>query len=101
MKTKEKKRYENANQIRDAIDRFRAKAQKLMNSAAALDHVADEFAKLGDNPGMVSFNREQAKKKPRSAKRVEEVQLVKLKHKLSEWQTEPLPGIIIDRSIPV
>ena len=104
MNTKSKrKRYNHPNDIRDAIDRFRRKAQGLRDSAAALDAVADQFARDGNNPGMVSFNREEAKKKRQSAGRIEDRTLAKLKEKLAEILTGLLPGIVdgCDRSIPV
>ena len=100
-----KKRYENANQIRDAIDTYKRKAQKLRDSAYMLDLKADEFAKAGNAEFAedISFHREKAKKKRRAAGRIEERQLGKLKHKLSEFQTEVFKEVITDgdKSIPV
>lgn len=88
-----KKRYETANQIRDDIDRWKAKAQKLMDSAAALDIVADALFRSGPKwAEHAAFKREQAKKKRRSAGRIMDRKLVHLKDKLSEFMTEPLPG---------
>lgn len=102
MKTKAK-RYKHPNDIRDAIDRYRAKAQKFKDSAAALDMVADEFVKEGGHQNDICFNREQACKKRKAAGRIEERQLTKLKNKLSELMTDTMPSIITDgdKSIPV
>lgn len=101
MKPKGPQRYRHANDIRDAIDRYRAKAAKLRASAAALDFQAAEFAKAG-NPTDSEFKREQAEKKRASASRIEERQLTKLKHKLSELMTPQLPAVDNgDPSIPV
>ena len=104
MNTKSKrKRYNHPNDIRDKIDKFRLKAQKLRDSAAALDNVADQFVKAGDSPEQVSFNREKAKKQRQAAGRIEDRTLAKLKEKLAEILTGLLPGIVdgCDRSIPV
>lgn len=98
-----KRRYQTANQIRDDIDRFKRKAQKLMDSAAQLDKLADlmiENNPLDVNPEDIIYHREQAKKKRQSALRIEQRKLVHLKNKLAEFNTEILPGIgINDRSI--
>lgn len=98
-----KKRYNTANDIRAAIDFYRVKAQKLKDSAAAMDIRAEEFQKAG--PAFkfdIDYCRGQADKKRKSANRIEEKQMVKLKNKLSEWMTPQLPGVDNgDRSIPV
>ena len=99
-----KKRYKTANEIRDAIDLYRVKAQKLKDSAAALDMKADEFKLAGPEYKVdVDYHRSQADKKRKAANRIEDRQLAKLKNKLSEWMTEPFKEIITDgdRSIPV
>lgn len=104
MKDKGPRRYKHANEIRDAIDLYKAKAQKLRDSAAMMDIKADQFAKAGPEfKEDLSYHREQAKKKRRAAGRIEERQLVKLKNKLSEWMTPVMPGLPgdDDRSIPV
>lgn len=96
-----KKRYEHENQIRADIDRFKAKAQKLRDAASALDMRADLLVKnngAGGFFGEISFARSQAEKKRKSAGRIETDRLVKLKQKLAEFQTEPIPGILPDRS---
>jgi hypothetical protein len=101
-----KKRYRHAREINYAIDRYKLKAQKLRDSASALDMQADEMIKPQNsgrwNREQITFNREQAKKKRQAAGRIEERTLSKLKEKLAEWQTDLLPGVITDgdRSIP-
>ena len=99
-----KQRYNTANDIRAAIDRYKAKAQKLKDSAAALDMVADQFLKV--DPARfkndIDYHRDAADKKRKTANRIEDRQLTKLKNKLSEYMTPQLPGVDNgDRSIPV
>ena len=103
MKKTQPRRYNTANDIRAAIDRYKVKAQRLRESAAALDVRADEFIRAGpDHAEDVKWNRSQAQKKRKSADRIEERQLRKLKGKLAEWSTSQLPGIDNgDPSIPV
>lgn len=98
-----KKRYKTENEIREAIDRYKAKAQKLKDSAAALDMKADEFKNAGHEYTVdVDFHRKEADRKRKAANRIEDRQLTKLKNKLSEWMTPQLPGVDNgDRSIPV
>lgn len=100
---KPQKRYDTANDIRTAIDKYRAKAQKLRDSANSLDLVADQFVMAGGFAEEVAFNREQANKKRESASRIERKTLTKLKDKLAEWQTPLLKGMPRenDRSVPV
>lgn len=102
------RRYETANQIRDAIDLYKRKAQKLMESAAALDFIAEELVKEEGHSEkwlreQIAFNRSQAEKKRKSASRIEDRTLVRLKNKLSEFMTPLIPGMPNpdDRSIPV
>lgn len=104
MKAKKpRRRYYTANQIRDEIQRYKTKAQSLMDSAATLDVKADQLYKTND-PTLAedaSFAREQAKKRRHSAQRIFEKRIPYLKQKLAEWQTDTLPGIIKngDRSV--
>lgn len=101
-KNRNKKRYNTANEIRDDIDKFKLKQQKLMDSAAALDAKADSLFKTGDAALAEDavFAREQAKKKRASALRIERRKLVQLKNKMAEFLTPTLPGSgIEDRSI--
>jgi hypothetical protein len=104
MRTKKpKRRFETANQIRDEIDKYKAKANKLMDSAAAYDLKADELFKTGNLEVApdAEFARETAKKRRRSAARIMERRLPKLKDKLAEFATELLPGKVVeDRSVP-
>lgn len=93
---KPKKRYFTANQIRDEIDRYKTKAQKLMDSAAAYDLKADELYKINSWSEDASFAREQAKKLRRSAERINEKRLPYLSQKLAEFCTEVIPSIIPD-----
>ena len=97
-------RYNTANDIRDKIDKYKAKAQKLMDSAAAMDLKATEFFKAGTEFAEdAAWHREQAKKKRKQAARIRDNTLETLKAKMAEFQTMIMPGIITDgdRSIPV
>lgn len=98
---KPKKRYEHISQINDDIERYRKKAEKFRNSAEAQDIKADTIARSTDahlNAELIGFTRAQAAKARRSAFNIETKKMVKLKEKLAEFQTEPLPGIVPDRS---
>lgn len=102
MKTKKpKRRYENSSQIRDEIDRYLAKRQKLMVEAERIEEEARFFHRLGpENVEHAKFLESQARKLRSSAARIVDTKLVHLKNKLSEWMTEPLPNVgINDRSI--
>lgn len=89
-----KKRYYTAQQIRADIDKWKAKARGLMDSAAALDLKADQFFKAGEEyKEDAVWHREQAKKKRASALRIEHRKLVRLKEKLAEFYTKELPGM--------
>jgi hypothetical protein len=103
MNTKGPKRYRHPNDIRDAVDRYKAKAQKLRDQAASHDLIADLIRK-GENPcsESLAWHREKAKKLRQSAGRIEERQLTKLKQKLAEILTPVLSSMDDgDRSIPV
>lgn len=106
MKTKQPKRYNTANDIRDAVDRFKLKAQKYRDSASAIDKVADEIAKQDGaserwKMETISMKRAQADKLRIQAGRIEQRTLEKLKGKLAEFNTNPMPFLEGDRSIPV
>ena len=94
MKTRTRKRYYTANQIRDDIDKWKAKAQKLRDAGAALDRKADMLFACGDVllRADANYARETAEKRRASAGRIETRKLVKLKEKLAEFLTDPLPG---------
>lgn len=97
MKTKIKKRFLTANQIRDEIDKYKEKAERLRQSAEAYELKAKELRKAG--PSLeedAKCAEEQAKKNWASIKRIKESRLPKLKEKLAEWSTELLPGVIAD-----
>lgn len=101
MKKRTKKRYNTANDIRDDIERYLAKMKRFQEIAEGLEVRADLMMRTGDN--MVensAYCRKQADKARRSAARIQEVKLKRLKEKLSEWMTPPLPGVgITERSI--
>lgn len=102
MKTKKpKKRFETANQIRDEIDRQLAKRDRLIAEAEKVEDDARFFASLGpQHIEQQKYLEVQAKKLRASANRILDTKLVHLKHKLSEWMTDPLPHVgINDRSI--
>lgn len=104
MKKTVKKRYNTANDIRDAIDRYKDKAKKLRDRAASMDFITDQMVK-GAAPASntISYRRNISDKLRESAARIEERQLTKLKNKLSEWQTDTMRAIIPDgdKSVPV
>lgn len=98
---RKKRRYFTANEIRDAIDLYKVKAQKFSESADAYDLKADELfrtndPKLAEDAG---FAREIAKKRRRSANRIKDKKLPYLAQKLAEWSTDLLPGMGSDRSV--
>lgn len=102
MKTKKpKRRYENARQIRDDIDRYVAKRQHLLVQAEKAEDDAKFFRSLGpQHIEHANFLECQAKRLRTSAARISDTKLVYLKNKLGEWLTEPLPNVgINDRSI--
>lgn len=104
MKVKRpKRRFLTANEIRDEIDRYRAKALKLMQSADALDIAARELMKVDTMVEDAKYKASQARKCRTSAARIIEKKLPRLKEKLSEFLTEPLKPIIPDgdRSVEV
>lgn len=108
MNKKTARRYYTCNEIRDDIDKYKAKARKLLESADALEIKARQIiSSSGHNAQWVKersgFNLSQADRKRRSARRIEEKTLVFLKNKLSEWMTPVMPGMPNenDRSIPV
>lgn len=95
-----KRRYNNANEIRADIDKWKAKVQKLMDSASALDLRADQFIKGGPEFAEdVKWHRKEAERKRASALRIERRKLVHLKNKLSEWMTDPLPGTGVTKDV--
>lgn len=104
MKTKGPQRYRTANDIRDAIDRYRAKAKKLRERAEAYDLITSQMVransqKLSEN---IAYRRLVADKLREAASRIEERQLTKLKNKLAEILTPQLPSLDDgNRSIPV
>lgn len=89
-----KRRYHNETEIQRDIDKWKAKAQKFMDSAAALDLKADSLFLTGRSELVpdAQFAREEAKKRRKSAFRIQNRKLVLLKEKLAEFLTEPLPG---------
>lgn len=95
-----KKRFNSREEILAEIDRWKAKAQRLMERAASFDLTADEFAKYGsDNPNDIPWHREKAKACRKSVYRIEKDRLSRLKQKLSEFETKPMKGIVDDPSI--
>lgn len=98
---KPKKRFLTANQIRDEIDAYKAKAIRLQQTAEALELASRELMKVPEMVEDAKFKMSQASKAHRASARIREVRLVKLKQKLSEFETQLLPGVIgdNDRSI--
>jgi len=96
---KPKRRYYTANQIRDDIDKWKAKAQKLKDAGHALDKKAEMLFATGENNTLGEFTRDQADRKRASAARIEERKLVRLKEKLSEFMTDPLVGTGVTKDI--
>lgn len=96
MKRKTRKRYLTANQIRDEIDKYKEKHRRFLEQAEGLELSADEFARTENGAEDAAYKREQAKKCRRSAQRIMEDRIPKLKQKLAEFATELLPGIITD-----
>lgn len=102
MRTKkEKKRYLTANQIREDIDKYKAKALRLVQQAEGLELHAKELDKNPLAKETAAWNRSQALKARKAAHRIHESKLKQLKEKLAEWQTDLLPGVLdkLDRSV--
>lgn len=99
---KPKKRYHTANQIRDEIDRYKARMLKLEEQASQYDRKAKELIGLND-PKLaeeIGFNRTRAKQVRHSIGRIADKRLHYLAQKLAEFTTEVLPHCgIDDRSI--
>jgi len=96
MKKRNKKRYETANAIRDEIDRCRTAVVKLQQTAEAMEIQAAEYFKIPEMVEDAAYRKEQAKRARKKAARLNDIRLVKLKDKLSEFMTQTLPGIIPD-----
>lgn len=101
MSKPKKKRFNNASQIREEIDRYKAKMQKYNNAAMALDMKADSLAKDGQGfAGEISYSRSEALRQRKAAARILERRLPYLKQKLSEIMTPQLPTLVTeDKSI--
>lgn len=106
MSKPKKKRFRTAQQINDEIEKYKVKAQKFMDAAAALDYKADQIiqnrsGELGSLAGEVSYARSQAADYRKKAQGIKDRRLPYLKGKLAEFQTKQLPGIDDhDNSIP-
>ena len=97
MKKRTKRRFNSTNQIRDEIDRWKAKAGAYNASADMLEIKAADLYKQGPEwTEEANYAKEMAKKKRASAGRIESRKLVKLKEKMAEFNTNLLPGIIAD-----
>ena len=98
MKAKRvKRRYNTANEIRDDIDKYKAKAIRLTEQAEDEERYAKKFLEAGpDHKEDYAFCKEKAKKLRRSSARIVDKKLVYLKEKMAEWQTPPLPGTGIE-----
>lgn len=102
MRSKKKKRFLIAQQIKDEIDQYKVKYQKEMDASAAQDRKADMlFQKGGNWVEAANVARHLAGRHRATAGRIIENRLPYLKRKLAEFQTPQLPAIDNgDRSIP-
>jgi hypothetical protein len=101
MKKKARRRYFNAREIMERIDKSKAEAQKLIRQSESLDDQAMAIDRWG-KPTYVEdakYMRSQAKKMRKKAQRIYEVRIEELKQKLAVIQTEPLPGMLEDKSV--
>ena len=97
---KPKRRFLTANEIRDEIDKYKAKALKFQQQADALEIASRELAKSGLLVEDAKYRNTQALRARRSASRILDKKLPKLKEKLAEFLTPNLPGSgIEDRSV--
>jgi len=99
---KQRKRFETAQQINDAIDQYKSKARKMIDHAVNLEYLAGQLAMAGPlEAENVLYKRAVARKLRVSAFNIEKNKLPKLKEKLSEFMTPQLPGLDDgDPSIP-
>lgn len=97
---KSKRRYTSEKQILDRIDRQRALLAKHLSAACELDAEADKLRdeQDGSKIGFINDLRSRAKKKRRRAWLLEHNHLPALGQKLSEFRTEVMPDITMDRS---
>lgn len=96
MKTRQKKRYLTANQIRDDIDRYKKKALDLEVQATGMEQHAKRLSGTIRAVEECRWLEDQARKARRAANRIYKNRLPALKQKLAEWSTELLPGVITD-----
>jgi hypothetical protein len=102
MKTKKtRRRFDTPQAIYDEIDKSKTKAVGLIRQAEVLEAEAKEIASRNNpnNAELIGFKREQAKKLRAQYGRIMNKRLPYLSQKLAELNTNPMPGIISDRSV--
>jgi hypothetical protein len=110
MIMKKQKRYESEQEILDAIIAAQLKATQYEKDACQIDLLKDDAIKLsnreGATPGdlqywreQVDFLREKAERLRQRSNRIKDMKMIELKNKLSEFQTEPMPFLGLDRSV--
>lgn len=95
---KPKPRFNTAVQIKDKINEYLIKAEKISHEADDYDRRRKEANERGDLAS-AEWCGKRADALRRSVKRIQDDKLKRLKEKLSEWMTDPLPGITEDRSV--
>lgn len=93
---KRKKRYLTANQIMEEIEKYQAKALSLQQRAELADKVAKDLCQKESLYEDGVLRSELAKQLRKSAARILDTRLPRLKQKLSEMNTRLLPGVIED-----
>lgn len=94
--TKPKRRFYTANQIRDEIDAYKAKAIRLQQTAEALELASRELMKVPEMIEDAKYKLFQSKRARSASARITNDKLVKLKAKLAELTTDLLPEVIKD-----
>lgn len=95
MSKPRKKRYRNANDIRDKIDWYKTRMQKHNDAAHALEMKARMLAQQGrpDMAGDIHYALSEALRYRKAAARIQEKRLPNLKQKLAEIMTPQLPAL--------
>jgi len=103
-KKRVKLRFTSREQIIKRIDKFAIKAIKRREQQRQCYADASQARRLGhsdvENAGKVAKKEAEGDKRGKQADRLEKDVLPKLKAKLAEFDTDPIPGITDDRSVP-
>lgn len=100
MKTKKpKKRYHSPEEIMREIDGCYDRMSRLTKQSLALESAAEELMTVPNMVEDAKYKRAQALKCRKAVFRILEKKLPRLKCKLAEMMTDPIPGFLPDRSV--